>query len=89
MRGPTLVPMAALLVGCLGDAYKPRAIHDTTGSGGLRFQCWDSDRDCQTDAVHRCGSYKGRPRGIEILDRRELVDAHGRKLIVLDVQCTP
>jgi len=82
---PALIGVLSL--GCIQlGAYQPRAIHDTTtGGAAMRFECWDTDRDCQSDAVHRCGG--GYLRGIKIVDRRELVDANGRKLIVMDVKC--
>jgi len=75
-------------------AYEPRSVTTSEqvgkpGGDALRFECWETETDCQSDAAHRCGSYKGTPRGFRIVGREELASDGGRKLIVLDVQCTP
>lgn len=81
-------------IGCVDiGSYKPRAIGPGEavakpgGLDALRFECWEREADCESDAAHRCGSHRGR--GFRIVGREELASDAGRKLIVLDVQCTP
>jgi hypothetical protein len=85
--------IALSLVGCQKQ-YEPQSFfHNgttpTQPGQQLRFECWEDESDCETDASHRCGTFKGSPRGFKIVGRSEHASDGGRKLIVLDVQCTP
>ena len=82
------VVVVVAILGCVSLDREPRSYSTHSPRGTLRFECWETEADCESDATNRCGSGKMGPRGFRIVGRQELSSDGGRKLIMLDVECT-